>query len=84
MTVRLMPRPAVFAWNGTRFDLSWGWADVEGGVWTWTGRRNDRGEPIMRDRTDGPELPLPDLWHRKGPLLAQAPPGRPNYMRGAA
>jgi hypothetical protein len=61
--------------DGIRFDLSIPYADVMGVEWVFTGRTDERGEPLMASRQRGetyphkPYLSLPDLYATHGPLI---------------
>ena len=66
---------ATFTHDGTTFDLAVTYADVTGVHWRWTGRYDERGEPLMASRlrgettTHGPQWTLPGLYASNGPLI---------------
>lgn len=61
--------------DGTVLDLRHDFADCAGVVWTYTGRRTRKGEPLMRSRQDPKQLheakpvPLSDVYRCHGPLI---------------
>lgn len=61
--------------DGIDFDLDIPYADVMGVEWVFTGRYDDRGEPLMGSRMrsethpHGPLISLPDLYASHGPLI---------------
>lgn len=65
--------------DGTELDLSRDLVDVTGVVWAWTGKRDRRGQPLMRSRHPDPErvekpLPLDLVYADHGPLIPAAAP----------
>lgn len=71
-----------YSHDGIDFDLAIPYADVTGVEWVWTGRYDERGEPLMASRMrgdtfpHGPMLSLPDLYATHGPLIPL--PARPD------
>lgn len=61
--------------DGIDFDLTRPYADVMGVEWVFTGRYDQRGEPLMGSRMraetypHGPLISLPDLYATHGPLI---------------
>ncbi|MER7734155.1 phiSA1p31-related protein [Streptomyces erythrochromogenes] len=56
--------------DGVEFDLDGEFVSVTGVVWSWTGEWSPAGEPMLgSDVPEGPDLPLPDVYHYHGPLL---------------
>lgn len=79
--------------DGTELDLSRDLVDVTGVVWAWTGKRDRRGQPLMRSRLDADTettfpsvrraLPLDLVYADHGPLIPAAAPTPPAIRRAA-
>lgn len=66
--------------DGTVLDLSRDLVDVTGVVWAWTGKRDRRGQPLMRSRLNASfmhhakPVPLDEVYANHGPLIPQPAP----------
>jgi hypothetical protein len=60
--------------DGTVLDLSRDLVDVTGVAWTWTGKRDRRGQPLMQSPLAATPLPLDLVYADHGPLIPAAAP----------
>ncbi len=63
----------LYVHDGIEFDLDRTYMDVVGVEWRWTGQRNEHGEPLMLGAGPQTPIPLPDVYHDHGPLIALDP-----------